>query len=152
MELTLKECIQKLLHEERFMPALCKVKSVTGNEVELQVLSGGENIKDARLKVSKDSVKGMKITPAVNSEVLVLFAEKGNITFIVGYSDIKDVDFDISGKFKMANDAQNLKDILHDILQAMINLKVATSYGPSTAVINALDFVALNQRLNLLFS
>lgn len=148
--MTWEELVNNLKGVEELTAKLCKVISVTEDECIVEPYDSTAQ-KEARLRAKTGITGGFLIKPAINSDVLVMFAEKGAIAFVVGYSQVASFKLKTDAKISISNSAQDLRQILLDLLQAIVNLKVATRSGPSTAVINAFDFVALNQRINLLF-
>lgn len=149
--MTWEELVSRMKGVESYSSKLCKVISVSNDECIVEPYDASSRI-NARLKAKTGITAGLLIQPTVGSDVLVMYAEKGAIAFVVGYSQIATLKLKAEGKIGIANNAQDLKEILLDLLQAIVNLKIACPGGPSTAVINALDFVVLNQRINLLLN
>jgi hypothetical protein len=57
-----------------------------------------------------------------------------------------------AGGYQIERGSENLKKLLSDILDAILQLTVTTSAGPSGTPINAAAFSQIKQRLNDLFS
>jgi len=145
----IKTLLKEIVGYVNYSAKLCKVIKVDNDICEVEPYDGSVK-KKARIKAKTNITGGILIKPKIQSDVLVMFAENNTIPFIAVYSEIESIEIKTDAKISISNSTQDLKEILSDLLQAIINIKMAHPMGPTTNVINALDFVVLNQRLNQL--
>jgi len=152
-ETEIKNLLKEIASENVMYPKLCTVISVDGNECVCEPKDGTVEI-TARIKAKTSINDGILIEPVIGSDVLVIFSEKGKLAFVAAYSQIKNIEFKMAqgGKIQISNDVQTLKSILNDLMQAIVNIKVVAppTGGTTGPPLNAFDFLALNQRINLL--
>jgi hypothetical protein len=114
---------------------LCKVQSIENEELVFE---------DVRLRAIDDAQdKGFVLFPKVGSTVLIGQIKNTSAYYVAMYSEID--------KVKWATDAENLKDLLADLLTAIKAITVTTGVGPSGTPINVASFVAIENRLNNFF-
>ena len=144
----IKELLRNLVKEDRMIPVICKVKSVSGNNVLLEPLNGTAEF-EARIQT--DDVSGIKIIPEEDSLVIAAFAENGNIPYVSLYSKVKEIELVITDKILIANQTNNLGSILKELCEALETLTVTTPMGPSGIPINVAQITAVKTKLqNLL--
>lgn len=148
---------------------LATVKSVDEGEFTcvLQDDDNGElEYTDVRLRPVLDGNESITIFPKSGTWALAVRLEESEewMVIAVGEADkvhskveteIKDVvgttEFTIKDGFLMKKDAETMKKIMDDLLQAIQQLTVNTNVGPSSVPINIATFVAIKVRVDQFF-
>lgn len=132
----IRRIIQELAGQRQPVTLICKVTSVNESKCEVEPLDGAL-LKDVRLNASVDQFNGLRITPKKDSYVLVTMLSETD-AFVSMYSDIDKIEFDGAGGIKveikddhisLKNDKTSLKDEVDDLLDTLINAKIATPAG-----------------------
>ncbi|GGG33422.1 hypothetical protein [Hymenobacter glacieicola] len=103
----------------------------------------GAPLVSVRLRsVVDDEQNGFTIWPAVGSTVTVLMLDD-HTGLVVQYSEVE--------AYSIRNQKESLKAILSDFLDAVLNQVFTTNNGPTIQLVNAPEFTAIKERLDLLF-
>lgn len=149
----------------------CFVAIVTDNG------NGGETISvkglddtiynNVRKRASEDGKKGLLVTPARGSSVIVGRLGVSDQLFIAMYSQIEEIELTIdnhvvkfdnqglklnvsSGKFEIKNNQENLKKLLQDLINEIMKITVTTPMGTSGTPLNVAQLQLIAQRISML--
>lgn len=120
------------------------VKSVDKAErtIDVDPDDEGAELAGVRLRSVVDDAKdGFTIWPVVGSTVTVLMLDD-HTGLVVQYSEVE--------AYSMRTGRESLKAILSDFLDAIGHMVFTTNQGPTIKLVNAPEFTAIKQRLDLL--
>jgi hypothetical protein len=103
---------------------------------------------DVRKRAAVGSDKGIIITPAVNSSVIVSRINESDELFVEMFSEVDKVSVFTLGKVSVKNQTYSLADAFKDLISAIGKLTVTTGVGPSGTPINIAEFQVIQQKLN----
>lgn len=104
----------------------------------------GAPLLGVRLRSVVDDAKdGFTIWPVIGSTVTVLMLDD-HTGLVVQYSAVE--------AFSLRTEKESLKDLLSDFLDAIGRMVFTTNSGATIKLVNAPEFVAIKNRLPLLFS
>lgn len=145
----------KALQQRKWVTSLGTVTKVTGNSCHVK-RHNLPDLTDVRLQALVADVSNfVYVNPAINSKVICLEIEGApEETCIVKYSEVNQIQvvidgFEIElseGKLKLANETDNLKEILKGLLKELKQAVIQTPSGPgSFSPENILAFSNLEQ-------
>ncbi len=132
----IRRIIQELAGQRQPVTLICKVTRVNGSKCDVEPLDGAL-LKDVRLNASVEQFNGLRITPKMDSYVLVTMLSE-NDGYVSMYSDIDKIEFDGAGGLKveikddhisLKNDKTSLKDEVTSLLDTLMQAQIATPAG-----------------------
>lgn len=85
---------------------------------------------DVRMQALIPAGKGLKLVPEEESDVIIGRIDGTDCFGVLLYSKLADVKLDISGKYVVANTAENLLGLIHALLDLLVEAVVTTPAGP----------------------
>lgn len=134
------------------------VKAVDKAKGTCTVNDGDLDFTGVRLSAVIDgSNKRFYVFPKVGSSVLVSpIKEDIRQLYIESYSEVESTDIIIDSVrmridkdgFLLKKENETLKKLIDDLLQAILNMRFTTNYGPTINLINAQEFTLIKNRFN----
>lgn len=126
------------------MPLLCQVNSVTGMTCNVTPVNGDAPVNDVRLIANADAQKYFVLIPKIGSNVIVMFLSKAS-AFVVMADEVEkiiyksgDVVFDVDAAgFLLKKQNEDLKALMSDLIDGIVNASYVTSNGPTTGMVPA---------------
>jgi|BioPla2DNA2_1021312.scaffolds.fasta_scaffold10529_8 ribosome-associated translation inhibitor RaiA len=157
--------IRELAGEAHYDTMLCEVVSIDDEKTcTVKTVLSGVEYPNVKLSANIMQDKGVYVTPAVGSYVLVTLVDKLN-GFISMYSDVDtinakidtSVNFRVNDKYiikiedgilTIENDSYSLRKAFDDFIAAIEKMTVTTGVGPSGTPVNIAEFKAIAQKLD----
>ncbi|MDR2472140.1 MAG: hypothetical protein LBD53_01070 [Tannerella sp.] len=104
------------------------------------VLNDEVDYYDVRLAATEGANKGFLTVPAVGSKVMAVKIEDSDGWVVVAFTEIE--------KIQMKVKDESLATLAADLITAIRSMKFTTNAGPTIALVNDLDFINIQNRLN----
>ena len=155
----IREGLQKMAKDHG--PAVSNIATVKSVDEEKAVCvledEDGQEIFEVRLRPVLNGNKSFLQVPKVGSLVLTIRIEDDDDWMVIACDEIEKIIyhvgenvFELSDKFKIAANGENLKDLIDDLFTAIGNMSFTTNNGPTIALINSVEFTDLKTKFNTL--
>lgn len=134
-----------------------KVVSVDQTKGTCVVDNDGLEFTDVQLSATIEDDKRFLLIPKVGSFVMtapingdihqLMVVMVSEITEVIMRTENAEFSFDDSG-FLLKKQNETLKELMSDLLQAILNMRFTTNMGPTINLINAVEFQSIETRFN----